>query len=482
MNLIRASPDKELRYLVRLYLRAENNIINEIGRLRSQGLVDYHAVAALERVQKILRQLESDSWTYVPRMVESQFYVQHPEARAIPGETVEKHLRGYQNAKSLTSTQTDIVQKLTTNLMGQLVDGNMTVMQNLQSALLGRVEPDLYRRVGLEQVAAQQAVGKGINASVPAFVDALRREGVTAFTDAAGRNWSLHTYATMVSRTTSRQAEILSVLTADPGRDLYQISAHGTTCGLCAPYEGRVYSLSGKDPDFPPLSDAFGKRDADGPDDLTNSWLNIHPNCLHALRPWTPAGRTPEELERIKKFSSPKTNPYTRDPRTKAQIEAYRKKEQGRSKWLRDYRQWENYRTALGDKVPKTFSTFQRHKLEDDEKYRYWEYLYRNRENLLTNAAGKTIIKVEKSRISGFPNSITQKVNAKGGIDRNYYGPDGLQFKQISNNGHGNKVEEAHGLHGEHAHDYVPNEKGIPVHGPSRELSEEERKENADFL
>ena len=76
--------------------------------------------------------------------------------------------------------------------------------------------------------------------------------------------------------------------------------------------------------------------------------------------------------------SDPTTNPYSRDPRTKAQIEAYRKKEQGRSKWLRDYRQWENYRTALGDKVPKTFETFQRHKLADDEKYHKWMNAYRS--------------------------------------------------------------------------------------------------------
>ena len=161
---------------------------------------------------------------------------------------------------------------------------------------------------------------------------------------------------------------------------IYQISAHGTTCALCAPYEGRVYSRSGKDPDFPPLSDAFGKMDPAGPDDLSNSWLNIHPNCLHSLRPWTPAGRTPEELERIRRFSSPKTNPYSRDPRTEAQIKAYRDKEQGRAKWLAQYRQWERYRTALGDEVPKTFATFQRHKLAGDEKYQGWVSAYRDRQ------------------------------------------------------------------------------------------------------
>ena len=265
------------------------------------------------------------------------------------------------------------------NLMGQLTDAHSTVLAGLQSALLGRTEPDIYRRVGLEQVAAQQAAGRGINQSVPAFVDALRREGVTAFTDKAGRNWSLHTYATMVSRSTSRQAEILSVITADPEQDLYQISAHGTTCA-CALLRGPGVQPQRKDPDFPPLSDAFGEDGPRWPDDLSNSWLNIHPNCLHSLRPWTPAGRTPEELERIRRFSSPKTNPYSRDPRTEAQIKAYRDKEQGRAKWLAQYRQWERYRTALGDEVPKTFATFQRHKLAGDGKISGWVSAYRDRQ------------------------------------------------------------------------------------------------------
>lgn len=375
-TLARASPDRELERLIRLYLRAENNIINEIGRLRSQGLVDYHAVAALERVQAILRQLESDCWEYVPRMVEAQFYVRRPEARAQPGETVEKHLCGYQNARTLTGTQTDIAQRLTMNLMGQITDASMTVLTGLQSALVGRVEPDVYRRVGLEQVALQQAVGRSINQSVPQFVEALRREGVTAFTDAAGRKWALHTYCTMVSRSTARQAEVLSVLTEDPEHDLYQISAHGTTCGLCAPYEGRVYSRSGKDPNFPPLAAAFGKIDPNGPDDLTNSWLNIHPNCLHALLRWTPAGRTPEEIEKIKRFSDPKTNPFTRDPRSEAQISAYRAKEKGRAKWLVQYHIWQKYRIALGDNVPKRFDTFMKHKKLNDSQYNKWKSDY----------------------------------------------------------------------------------------------------------
>lgn len=384
-SLNRTPNEKELEKLVSIYLRAETAIINEIGRLRSQGLVDYHAVAALERVQAILRQMESDCWEYVPKMIEKQFYVRVPEARKaleVP-ETAAKHAAGYANAAVLTGEQHAIVDRLAANLMGEITDASMTVMATLQSALFGRVEPDVYRRVGLEQVAAQQAAGRGVNASVPAFVQALRREGVRAFTDKAGRDWSLHTYCTMVSRTTPRQAEVLAVLTADPEHDLYMISSHGTTCALCAPYEGRVYSRSGTDPDFPPLAAAFGKVDPAGPDTLANTWLNIHPNCLHVLLPWTAAGRTDGEIQKIKDFSNPSKNPFSRDPRSESQIAAYRKKERARAQWLADYRQWERYRVTLGDRVPGRFETFLHQKREDGERYRLWRLDYRRRAELL---------------------------------------------------------------------------------------------------
>lgn len=104
------------------------------------------------------------------------------------------------------------------------------------------------------------------------------------------------------------------------------------------------------------------------------------------------------------------------------------------------------------------------------------------KDNTLTNAIGAEIIKVTKSTRNGIPGSITQKENAKGGIDRNYYGQDGRQTKQISNNDHGHKAESALGQHGEHAHDYTWDENGTMYHGKARELTEEERKENSDIL
>lgn len=376
-TLNRAPNERELEKLIAVFLRAETAIINEIGRLRSSGLADYGAVAALERVQAILRQMESDAWTYSRLAIEKQFYTAHPEVRRVPGESITKHIRAYNNAAALTAEQHAIVDQLVANLMGEITDASVTVMATVQSALIGRIEPDVYRRVGLEQVALRQATGQGVYKQLPGFVEALRREGVTAFVDKAGRRWSLHTYCSMVSRTTSRQAEVLSVLTADPEQDLYRISVNGTTCGICAPYEGRVYSKSGTNPDYPPLAAAFGKQDPAGPDTLANTWLNLHPQCQHSLAAWSPIGRSDKEIQDIKDFSSFEKNPPSIDPRTEKQIKAYRAKEQARAKWLREYRAWESYRMTVGDPVPKTFATFQKHKAADDEKWKTWQKLYR---------------------------------------------------------------------------------------------------------
>lgn len=103
--------------------------------------------------------------------------------------------------------------------------------------------------------------------------------------------------------------------------------------------------------------------------------------------------------------------------------------------------------------------------------------------DMVINPKGKVVWIVPQSevKLTGMPDSITQTISKKGGINRNYYGPDGKQTKQISNNDHGHKKESGFGKHGEHAHDYFFDEDGTP-HRPARELTDDERKENDDIL
>lgn len=188
--------------------------------------------------------------------------------------------------------------------------------------------------------------------------------------------WKKHHFIDNGSRTSEHQKLIFDLILKYPEYDLYKMSSHGTTCAFCAAREGRVYSRSGKDPDFPSLAIAFQKIDKSGPDVLWNTYLIPHPNCIHSFVVWTPAGHSDSELKEIKRFSSIKLNPLSRDPRTLKQKEAYDKKEAGRKKWLRSYKLFEKCSACGIEKFPKTFNTFHKHQLSNSEKYQEWMRQY----------------------------------------------------------------------------------------------------------
>ena len=352
-----------------IYLRAEQQILKEITRKRNLGLVDYSEVAALQRVQQILRDMTTEAEEYAPVMIKMQFYGQEDFPSAP---------QGYENAGMLTTAQTSIVERLTENLMTDITFAAATAYESAENFLaLGRTEADRFRMLTLEEVARLEAEGKGWNTIQREMAAKLEAQGITSFVDKAGRKWGLTQYCSMATRTTQRQAQVAAALTADDW-DLWQISKIGSTCPLCSTYEGRVYSKSGTDPDYPPLTMAFGKMDPAGMNDLSNSYLNIHPNCLHSLVRYTTAGKTDEQIQRDKDFSSFEKRPANVDYRTKKQQEAYRQKEAERAAFRRDMKQFNKYKAALGKDFPKTFETFEKHKKLKDDVYKGWEEKFRS--------------------------------------------------------------------------------------------------------
>lgn len=268
-KLIRPPKTADVTTFMRmLFLRTEQELIHEITRKRNAGYVDYAEVASLERVQRILQNMVSESWSYVPTMIETIFYHSAKDAA------------GYRNARALTSVQTAMVQQLSNNLLGELTEASEGAFKSVQKLYtIGRLETDPFREIALKQVLSQEAAGSGWMGNSAKMAQEMQNRGIPAFVDKAGRQWSLRDYSNMAVRTTARQAEVAAILTADD-YDLWQIVKIGSTCPVCAPLEGRVYSKSGTNPDYPPLTLAFGKVDKSGPDDLMNTYLNIHPNCL----------------------------------------------------------------------------------------------------------------------------------------------------------------------------------------------------------
>lgn len=85
------------------------------------------------------------------------------------------------------------------------------------------------------------------------------------------RQYTVDAYAELVARTKLIEATTAGVTQATlaAGGDLVQVSVHNTECAVCAPYEGKIYSLSGSDPDFPAVEEL----------------PPYHPQCAHSIDP-----------------------------------------------------------------------------------------------------------------------------------------------------------------------------------------------------
>lgn len=83
----------------------------------------------------------------------------------------------------------------------------------------------------------------------------------------------------------------------------------------------------------------------------------------------------------------------------------------------------------------------------------------------------------------GLPNSVVQH-NATNGdvLGRTYYGARGFKTKDIHFTNHKQPARHPYGKIGEHAHDFVFDDEGKFVSRNTRELTDDERKENQDIL
>ncbi len=311
-------------------------------------------------------------------------------------------------------------------------------------------------------------------------VDELAESGLEAVRYKSGRMLSLEAAVGMCVRTGVNQtaAKSREVLAGELGCDLVEVTAHGGARPEHAAWQGSICSLSGKSRKYPDLREYTGYGTVDG---LCGA------NCRHTFHPWfegTARAWTEGELAAL---DEPK---YEYEGKKLTEYEA-QQVQRGIERNIRKYK-----RKVAGFSAAGQDSTAAAAKVREWQK-RQRDFLAATglkrqsaREQValtggimpLKNAAGDVIIVVEKVSITAKPNSITQKTNAKGGIDRNYYGDDGRQVKQISNNDHGHKAERDFGNHGEHAHDYYWDENGNVERKDARELTEQEREDNSDFL
>lgn len=107
---------------------------------------------------------------------------------------------------------------------------------------------DVYQQV-VTQTVAQTALGTVTRREASRMVlTRLGQQGIAGFTDTAGRQWNLATYAEMAVRSSTANAMLQGHTdrVTELGVDTVIVSDAPEECEICRPFEGRVLSLSGR--------------------------------------------------------------------------------------------------------------------------------------------------------------------------------------------------------------------------------------------
>ena len=235
--------------------------------------------------------------------------------------------------------------------------------------VVGRREADIVRQQTLMSVAKQEATGSGMINAQKDLITNLMNKGLVCFVDRSGKEWTLGNYCNMAVRTTSAQSSNLGEIFDDPEQDLYIIVDRKSTCPICAKYEGRVYSRSGTNPNYPPLSDAFSKIDPNGTNDIENTYLSIHPNCRHTIAKWVERTHTQEQIDAYRKYSNPLTNPYEKEQRTNNEIKRYKERERIMGIEAASERTYRKFMQYIPVSELGSWLTFHKHFVKKDAKY-----------------------------------------------------------------------------------------------------------------
>lgn len=255
--------DKASARLVALYEAAERDIAARITRAlaATDGDKNKLTIRALEQqhkaVKKILRQLLAKTRKPVREIVNSAFSgglaVARKELKDAGITDIVLEMGGI-NAKAMAVYSEQVYSRMA------------DVVQQAN-----RTTTDIYRALKLNTSLGGAVGGYDAIGNVRRNMQKVSEDaGITAFIDKRGRSWTMASYTDMLCRTSSmqiyHQAKTNEFLAH--GEDLVIVSSHTPTCDKCAPWNGKILSLTGETPGYPTMAEA----EAAG---------LFHPNCRH---------------------------------------------------------------------------------------------------------------------------------------------------------------------------------------------------------
>jgi len=347
----------EIQKLVDIYQEAKQGLIRTIAEKEARGNVTWFQKSLLDQVDKQLSELDVLAKEWVKSVI--------PEAYNSGLDDLNSKLKklgidAQSKPDNFAVLHTEAINAMVMDTLDDLQEANRYASNSIRQVVKRAVDNAVIQKL---------AQGQTVRECKKAIVNELMNKSIDAIEGKNGKVMSLDSYAATVARSRTREATntaTINQLTALE-RDLVKISKHNTTCPICAAYQGRVFSISGNDKRYPPLSEVFK-----GP------YANIHPNCSHVPEPYIEELADDPEGDRRNSAL-----PFDIDPRSQKEVDLYNGMRKKKQRLREDRRQWERFSLALPNDIPKTFQGFMSMKRANGER---WDNIQKSYQDYNQNA------------------------------------------------------------------------------------------------
>lgn len=352
----------QLDVLIEIYREAQTRLAEIVTGNYGAGTRTYYN-SVLKQLERLMKQLEAETGQYISTEIPRQYKKALDDTYAY----FKRNNLQMKRPDMFSHIHSDAVSELA-NEMRYHINQGISIAGRRIMRYLDTAKDNALRQAGLRSAALKAAAGQTVADMQKDLMQRLANDGFLTVQYGTGKRAyqvGLDSYAAMVARSTTREAGNLArenQLTEN-GYDLMMMTEHYPTCEACAVLQGRVYSISGRDKRFPPLSRAF-----------PSGYRNVHPNCRHVMTYWIEEMQSPEEIRAALARSNA---PFT-DNRSDEEIALYSKQQADSRRMRADRSQFERYRQRLGEDAPKSFHTFRRIKNADGQKWKEMQEKYRN--------------------------------------------------------------------------------------------------------
>lgn len=278
------------RRLVRLYQDAYAEVVRRLARQKLYGLSTEHTEALLRDIERVLTRLDADTAAWLRETFPDVY--RDSSDQTLVDLSRRYHMEGLSG--SFAQVHNDAVRRLMADTFADVAAATQNVRENLKRAIrdaakgifrLGEVTGETRQEMTKRLVG--ELAARGFTAeydergryiklaeyegrlSYERYAELMLENHWVGFVDAAGRRWDLNNYAEMLTRTKVREAVSRGTedrLTAN-GLDLVQIVGPTIVVDWCGEYRGKVFSISGRSTEYPPLSSC------------PNGGTPFHPRC-----------------------------------------------------------------------------------------------------------------------------------------------------------------------------------------------------------